>query len=60
MAGRSNEVQKSVNTIVAEAGVTLDTRLLRKNIIILALKIANNFTKALSWSATVELSNSIR
>ena len=48
MAGRSNEVQESMNTIVAESGVTLDTRLLRKNVIILTLKIANNFTKALS------------
>lgn len=46
MAGRSNEVQKSVNTIIAEPGVTLDTRLFRKNIIVLALKIANNFAKA--------------
>jgi hypothetical protein len=52
MTGRSNEVQKSVNTIVAEPGVTLDTRLFRKNVIVLTLKIANNFTKALSWLAT--------
>jgi hypothetical protein len=46
MAGGGDEVEKRVHTVVTEAGVTLDTRLLRKNVIVLSLKIANNFSKA--------------
>ena len=46
MASRGDEVEESVHTIVAETGVTLDTRLLGENIIVLSLKIANNFSKA--------------
>jgi hypothetical protein len=46
MASRSDEVKQSVNTIVAETGITLDTGLLCENIVVLSLKIANNFTKA--------------
>jgi hypothetical protein len=35
-----------VNTIVPEAGVTLDTRLLSQNIIVLPLEVANNLREA--------------
>ena len=46
MAGWSDEVEESMNTIVAESGVTLDTGLLCQNVIVLSLEVANNFTKA--------------
>jgi hypothetical protein len=46
MAGGSDKVEKGVNPVVAEAGVTLDTRLFRQDIIVLALDVASDFTKA--------------
>lgn len=46
MAGRSDKVEKGMHPVVAEAGVTLDTRLLSQDIIVLALDIASDFTKA--------------
>lgn len=49
---RSNKVEKSMNTIVAESWVTLNARLLRKNVIVLSLEIANNLAEAIPWSVT--------
>lgn len=46
MAGRGDEVEHGVDTIVPEAGVTLDARLLRKNVIVLPFEIANNLGEA--------------
>lgn len=46
MARGSDKVEQSMNAIVTEAWVTLDTRLFCENVIILSLEIANNFTKA--------------
>lgn len=46
MAVGSNEVEQRMNTIIAEAGVTLDTGLLCENIVVLSFKIANNLTEA--------------
>lgn len=46
MSRRGNKVEKSMNTIVAESWVTLNARLLRKNIIVLSLEIANNLAEA--------------
>jgi hypothetical protein len=51
MAGGSDEVEQRMNTIIAEAGVTLDTGLLCENIVVLSLKVANNLTEAFIWSA---------
>jgi hypothetical protein len=42
MACRDDEVQQNVDTVVAESGVTLDTRLLSKNVIVLPLEVSNN------------------
>ena len=50
MACRCDEVKQDVDTIVPETRVTLDTRLLSKNIIILSLEIADNLSKAGSIS----------
>ena len=46
MAGRSDEVEQSMDTIVTESRVTLDTRLLCENVIVLSLEVPNDFTKA--------------
>jgi len=35
MAGRGDKIEEGMDTVVTESGVTLDTRLLGKNIIIL-------------------------
>ena len=42
MTSGSDEIEKDVNSIISEAGITLDTRLLRKDIIILPLEVADN------------------
>lgn len=42
MTGGGDKVKHGVNSVVSEAGVTLDTRLLGKNIIILSLEVAND------------------
>lgn len=44
-----------MDTIVTEAGITLDTGLLCKNIIVLAFEIANNLAEARISSETVPL-----
>lgn len=46
MARGGDEVQKSVHPVVPEAGITLDTRLLRENVIILTLEVAYNLLEA--------------
>jgi hypothetical protein len=46
MASWGNEVEKSVNTVVPESGVTLDSRLFGENIIILAFEVSNNLWEA--------------
>jgi hypothetical protein len=55
MACGCDEVQQNMYTVVAEARVTLDTRLLCKNAIVLALKISDDLleTGALSAKVTV-------
>ena len=42
MTGRCDEVEQGMDTVIAEAGVTLDTRLLSENVIVLALEVAND------------------
>ena len=46
VTGRGDEVQQSVNSVVPEARVTLDTRLLSKNVVVLTLEMANNLLEA--------------
>jgi hypothetical protein len=46
VTGRCDEVEQDVNTVVAESGVTLDTGLFGKNVIVLALEVANDFAEA--------------
>jgi len=42
MAGGGDEIEHGMDTIVSETGVTLDTRLLRKDVVILPLEEADN------------------
>lgn len=46
MAGRGDEVKHGVDAVVSETGITLDTRLLRKNVIVLPLQVPNDLGKA--------------
>lgn len=46
MAGGCDEVQESMDTVVTESWVTLDSRLLGQNVIILALEVSNDFREA--------------
>jgi hypothetical protein len=51
MASRGDEVEECMHSVVAEAGVTFDTRLFSENIIVLPLNVAGYFTKAEAVSA---------
>ena len=46
VARRGDEVKKGVDTVVPEARVTLDTRLLGENVVVLALKVPYDFLEA--------------
>lgn len=46
MASRRDKVEKSVDTVVPEPGVTLDTRLFSQDIVVLALEVANDLGEA--------------
>jgi len=46
MTGWRNEIEKRVDTIIPEAGIALNSRFFRKNIIILAFEVANNFLES--------------
>ena len=43
MSSGGDEVEECVNAVVPEPGVTLDPRFLSENVIVLALKVADNF-----------------
>jgi len=47
MASWGDEVEESMDTVVPESGVTLDTGLFGKNIIILTFKVAHDFTETI-------------
>lgn len=42
MAGRSDEVEHGMNSVVPEARITLDARLFREMIVVLSFKVADN------------------
>lgn len=48
MSSRRDEVEQDVNAVVAEARITLDTRLLRKDVIVLSFEITNDFREAVT------------
>ena len=45
MTSWGDKVEESVDPVVAEAGVTLDTRLFSENVIVLSLNVTGDFTK---------------
>ena len=46
MSGGGDKVEENVYTIITEAWVALDSRFLGENVIVLSLKVANDFRKA--------------
>lgn len=46
MSSGGDEVEKGVHTVVLETRITLDTRLLSKDVVVLTFKICHNFLKA--------------
>ena len=44
-----DEVEQSVNSVVTEARVTLDTRLFGQNVVVLTFKVSNDLLEA-KWS----------
>ena len=46
MTSGSNEVEHGMNSVVPETRVTLDTRLLGKDVIVLTLEVSDNLGKA--------------
>lgn len=47
MTGRSDEVEHGVDSVVPEAGVTLDTGLLGQDVVVLSLEVSDDFGKAI-------------
>lgn len=63
MSSWRDEIEQSVHTVITEAGVTLDTRLFSKNVIVLAFKISNDLLESvpnISYMAFTKASNHIR
>jgi hypothetical protein len=49
VASRGDEVEKSMDSVFAEAGVTLDAGFLCENVIVLPLKVPHDFAEASAW-----------
>jgi len=45
MASRSDKVEQRVHTVIPETRVSLDSRLLGKNVVVLALEVADDLAK---------------
>jgi hypothetical protein len=46
MASWSDEIKQSMNTVVAESGVTFDAGLFSQNVVVLSFEVADNLTEA--------------
>jgi hypothetical protein len=46
VSGGRDEVEENVDAVVAEAGVTLDARLLGQDVVVLPLEVADDLGKA--------------
>ena len=46
MSSGRDEVEQGMDTVVAETRVTLDTRLLSEDVVVLTLEMANNLLEA--------------
>lgn len=53
MAGRSDKVQERMDTVIIKPRVTLDTRLLGENIVVLALEVARDLLEAIMFHPTL-------
>jgi hypothetical protein len=54
VTGGCDEIKEDVDTVVSEARVTLDSGLLSKDVIILALEVADNLAEAVNRSVSKE------
>lgn len=52
MACRGDEVEHGMDSVIPEAGVTLDTRLLGQDIIILSLEVSDDLCKAVWYEVS--------
>ena len=50
MASRGDKIEKGVDAVVPEAGITLNARLFGKNVIVLALEVTDDFLEAVEVS----------
>jgi hypothetical protein len=57
MTGRGDKVEESVDTVVTESGVTLDTGLLSENIIVLTLKVSGDLAETIRKQLAMESRN---
>jgi hypothetical protein len=57
MTSGGNEVQKGMNSIIPETRVTLDTRLFRQDIIILAFKMTNDLLETVKTPSLMKRSD---
>lgn len=48
MASGGDEVEHGMDSVVSEAGVTLDTRLLGENVVVLSLEVADDLGEAVT------------
>lgn len=55
VTGRGDKVEERVDPVVSEARVTLDTRLLGKDVVVLSLEVANDLGEAVGDKGSVNL-----
>ena len=53
MAGRSNKVEESVHAVVSKSRITFDSGFFGKDVVVLALKMANDFRKTSSYCVSI-------
>lgn len=54
MAGRRDEIKQGVHPVVLETGVTLDSRLLGEDIVVLTLNVAHDFLESVKTRKSMD------
>ena len=55
MTSGRDEVEEGMHPVVPETRVTLDTRLFRENIVVLAFKVANNLLEPIAMRGNTSM-----
>ena len=55
MTSGRDEVEEGMHPVVPETRVTLDTRLFRENIVVLAFKVANNLLEPIAMRGSMSM-----